>query len=356
MKGRCGRLRGRAQPSQPHSFVSATTSTEPSDHPVERFDPGSFRGELVEAEHLGRYRWAAGVTAGRDVLDAGCGEGYGCRLLAELGDARRCVGIDVDEHTVAAARSRYGTLETVEFEAGDVTSLPFDDASFDVVTCFETIEHVEAQQRAVAELARVLRPGGVLLISSPNRGVYPPGNPFHERELEAHEFGALLGASFAHVQLLRQHNWIVSAVLGDEAFSMADPQRELDMRAGKLVGKQPGEELYTLAACGHSEEAAAPGNLGLLTHALEVRRWIDELDRRAAEIAELRHALAATERELLEVRDARSIAMAQLERQVYWLERGRIDLDAWMQRRPLRLVFRAVTLVLRVLRRLRGRR
>jgi len=338
----------------PSIRVSATTSTEPSDQPVERFDPESFRGELVEAEHLARYRWAAAAVAGRDVLDAGCGEGYGSRLLAELGGARRCVGIDIDERTIAAARDAYGNGATLEFEAGDVTRLPFEDKSFDVITCFETIEHVAAQSNAVAELARVLRPGGMLLISSPNRGVYPPGNPFHEQELTAAEFEALLRSSFSHVALMRQHNWIVSAVLGDDAFATGDARSDVDLRTGKLIGKQPGEELYTLAVCGHTE-ASSPQQVGLLTHGLEVRRWIDELDRRAGEIAELRRTLAATEQELLEVRDARSVAMAQLERQVYWLERGKIDLDAWMRRRPLRLAFSAVTFVLRVLRRLRGR-
>ena len=335
--------------------MSATTSSEPSDHPVERFDPAAFRGELVEAEHLARYRWAAGAVAGREVLDAGCGEGYGARLLVRVGKAARCTGIDVDEGAVAGAREAYGGEEALAFEAADVTRLPFEDASFDVVTCFETIEHVAAQQEAVAELARVLRPDGVLLISSPNRGVYPPGNPFHERELTAPEFEQLLRRSFAHVELARQHNWIVSAVLGDDSFGAADMERDLALRAGKLIAKRPGEELYTLAVCGHAD-VSAPGQLGLLTHALEVRRWIDELDRRAGEIAELRRALAATEQELLEVRDARSVAMARLERQTYWLERGKIDLDAWMRRRPLRLAFGALTVVLRALRRLRGRR
>jgi ubiquinone/menaquinone biosynthesis C-methylase UbiE len=333
--------------------MSAPTSTEPSDHPVERFDPESFRGELVEAEHLARYRWAAGVVPGRDALDAGCGEGYGCKLLAAAG-ARRCVGVDIDEGTIAAARAAYAD-EGLEFEQGDIAKLPFADASFDVVTCFETIEHVPAQHEAVAELARVLRPDGTLLISSPNRGVYPPGNPFHAKELDAAEFESLLRSSFAEVRLLRQHNWITSAVLDDAGFATADPEAGLELRTGKLVAKQAGEELYTVAACGHSG-AAVPTQLGMLTHGLEVRRWIDELDHRAGEIAALRQALAATEKDLLEVRDARSIAMARLERQTYWLERGRIDLDAWMARRPFRLAFHAVTFMLRVLRRLRGRR
>jgi O-antigen biosynthesis protein len=334
--------------------LSTTTPSEPSDQPVERFDPGSFRGELVEAEHVARYRWAAGAVASLEVLDAGCGEGYGTRLLADLGGARMCVGIDVDERTVAAAQEAYGR-EGLDFRGGDVTQLPFADASFDIVTCFETIEHVAAQQDAVAELARVLRPDGALLISSPNKGVYPAGNPFHERELEAAEFESLLRGAFAHVRLVRQHNWMVSAILEDGAFAAAGLDTDLELRAGKLAARAPGEELYTLAVCGHSEPAA-PAQAGMLTHGLEVRRWIDELDRRAAEIAQLRVTLADTERELLEVRDARSVAMARLERQAYWLERGRIDLDAWMRRRPLRLAFRAATLVLGLFRRLRGPR
>jgi SAM-dependent methyltransferase len=304
---------------------------------------------------MARYRWAAGVVAGLQVLDAGCGQGYGSRLLAELGGARLCVGIDVDESTIAAAQTAYADVEALRFEAGDVVGLQFPAASFDVVTCFETIEHVSAQREAIAELARVLRPDGILLISSPNRGIYPPGNPFHERELSASEFEALLKESFAHVELVRQHNWIISAILDDTAFEGGDSETVLELRVGKLIGKPPGEELYTLAMCGHSA-AAAPAQLGLLTHGLEVRRWIDELDRRAAEIAALRQTLAATEQELLEARDSRSIAMAHLERQTYWLERGKIDLDAWMRRRPLRVVFLAVALVLRVLRRLRGSR
>jgi SAM-dependent methyltransferase len=335
--------------------VSTTTPTEPSDKPVERFDPASFHGELVEAEHLARYTWAAGAVAGREVLDAGCGEGYGCRMLVDLGGAARCVGVDVDPETIARARDKYRDRAEIIFETGDITSLPFADASFDVATCFETIEHVGAQREAVAELARVLRPDGLLLISSPNRDVYPPGNPFHERELTAAEFERLLGASFAHVRLLRQHNWITSAVLEDEAFcsgSVADP---LDARLAKLHGMPPGSELYTLAVCGR---AAPPpiSQVGMVTHGLEVRRWIDELDRRAAEVAPLRKALAETERELLELRDRRSVEMARLERQAYWLERTQIDLDAWMKRRPLRLALRAAALVLRLRRRLTGRR
>jgi SAM-dependent methyltransferase len=331
--------------------ASTTPPTTPADQTVERFDPRSFHGELVEAEHMARYRWAAGVTSGREVLDAGCGEGYGCRLLMDVGGATRCVGVDVDESTVAAARAAYGDRNGLEYVVGDVTNLPFDEDSFDVVTCFETIEHVKAQPEAIAQLERVLRPGGSLLISSPNRGVYPEGNPFHERELTAAEFEELLSGHFPHVRLLRQHNWIASALLDDASFAAGGVEDALDLEVAKLVGRNPGSELYTVAVCS-GEPLQAPHQLALLTHGLEVQRWIAQIE----ELAQVRRTLADTERQLLELRDRRSVEMARLERQAYWLERAQIDLDSWMKRRPLRLALRAGALLLRVRRRLTGRR
>jgi len=331
--------------------ASTTPPATPAEQAVERFDPRSFRGELVEAEHMARYRWAAGLTSGREVLDAGCGEGYGSRLLMDAGGASRCVGVDVDESTVAAARSAYGDREGLEYAVADVTALPFEDDSFDIVTCFETIEHLTAQSVAVAELQRVLRPGGFLLISSPNRGVYPAGNPFHEHELTAAEFAQLLAGRFAHVRLLRQHNWIASAVLDDPSFAADGVDTTVDIDVAKLIGREPGSELYTIAVCG-DEPLDVPRQVALLTHGLEVQRWIAQIE----ELAQVRRTLADTEQQLLELRDRRSVEMARLERQAYWLERAQIDLDSWMKRRPLRLALRAGALLLRLRRRLTGRR
>ena len=75
----------------------------------------------------------------------------------------------------------------------------------------------------------------------------------------------------------------------------------------------------------------------------------------SAELAQLRETLAATEAELLRLREHRSLEMARLERQVYWLDRWGIDLDSWMQRRPVRAALAALGLVRRLARRLRAR-
>jgi ubiquinone/menaquinone biosynthesis C-methylase UbiE len=333
----------------------APTQRDATSAPVERFDPDRFRDELVEAEHIVRYLWAAGAVPGREVLDAGCGTGYGCALLVERGGAQRCIGVDLAKEAIAEARSTYGSDERLEFRVGDVTALDLPDASVEVVTCFETIEHVpgEAQRKLVAELARVLRPGGVLLLSSPNREQYPPGNPHHLRELTADELRALLSELFAHVKLVRQHNWLATAILDDEGFA-ASGVDQLELGVGKLQGRPPGTELYTLAVCS-DVPVSVPSSRVLLTHGLEVRRWIDEIEFHKQGHDETKRALAAAERELLLLRDERSITVGRLEDRVYWLDRSQVDLNRLLRRRPLRIAFQAFARLLRLSRRLRRR-
>src|SRR5438105_14359411 len=121
----------------------------------ERFVPDRMRGRIVEAEHLCRYVWAAPAARGRRVLDAGCGMGYGSRMLAEAG-AASVLGIDIAEEVIAAIRP--GAPAGVGFEVGDLARLPIPDASFDLVVCFEAIEHVRDPEPVLDGLCRVLAP------------------------------------------------------------------------------------------------------------------------------------------------------------------------------------------------------
>ena len=170
-------------------------------HP-ERIVPDETEPGIV-ALHRKRYEFALPLCAGRDVLDAGCGVGYGAALLAER--ARRVVGVDVDPDAIAYARDRYGA-GNVEFHEGDVQELDLGDASFDVVCSFETIEHVPDRDAFLAEMRRVLRPGGTFLVSTPRaeRTELRPANPFHEVELAPADFEALLHRHFAAVELYGQ--------------------------------------------------------------------------------------------------------------------------------------------------------
>jgi SAM-dependent methyltransferase len=99
------------------------------------------------------------------VLDLGCGEGYGSALLSR--DALEVVGFDYSPAAISHATQTYGS-RNLRFECGDARSLNFDSGQFDVVACFELIEHIQDDQTLLAAAARVLRPGGRLILSTPN--------------------------------------------------------------------------------------------------------------------------------------------------------------------------------------------
>jgi SAM-dependent methyltransferase len=149
------------------------------------------------------YQRLAARCAGADVLEAGCGEGYGADLIA--GVAHRVVAVDYDEAAVAHVRSRYPRVDVMQ---ANLAGLPLPDASVDVVVNFQVIEHLWDQPQFVAECARVLRPAGLLMVSTPNRITFSPGrdtpiNPFHTRELNAHELTELLvDEGFSEVSIL----------------------------------------------------------------------------------------------------------------------------------------------------------
>src|SRR3984957_20564778 len=138
------------------------------------------------------YQRLATHCVGRDVLEAGCGEGYGADLIAE--GARRVVAVDYDEAAVGPVGSRCPRVEVMQ---ANLAELALPDASMDVVVNFQVIEHLWDQAQFVTECARVLRPSGLLMMSTPNRATFSPGrdtpiNPFHTRELNAGEMKELL--------------------------------------------------------------------------------------------------------------------------------------------------------------------
>ena len=148
------------------------------------------------------YQRLASRCIGLDVLEAGCGEGYGADLIA--GVARRVVAVDYDAAAVAHVRGRYPAVEVMQ---ANLATLPLPDVSMDVVVNFQVIEHLWDQPQFIAECARVLRPSGLLMISTPNRITFSAGrdtpiNPFHTRELNADELAELLAdAGFSQISV-----------------------------------------------------------------------------------------------------------------------------------------------------------
>ena len=158
----------------------------------ERTVPGIPAENYWFRRHEIAYRFIAESCRGKQVLEAGSGEGYGGAMLAAAGATVTCV--DYDASAVEHTRRRYPELTMI---AGNLVDLPLPDESVDVVVNFQVIEHLWDQAAFIAECRRVLRPGGRLLISTPNRITFSPGrdtplNPFHTRELDAAELTDLL--------------------------------------------------------------------------------------------------------------------------------------------------------------------
>lgn len=236
-----------------------------SDGVPERFVPEEMRGELIEAEHLGRYAWAASLGRGRRVLDAGCGMAYGSAMLAEA-DAEEVVGVDRAEPVLEAARERVGS--SVRLEQADLNALPFEDGEFGLVACFEVIEHIEEPLAVLDELRRVLAPDGLLAISSPNRRRSQGNNPHHLHEFEPEELERELRARWDAVRMLRQHD-VVGALIYDPSDTGPGPF-ELEARSTAELGE---EEVYTIALCG--PEPLPPSSPSIvLTGLFVLDRWI----------------------------------------------------------------------------------
>ena len=214
----------------------------------ERFTPECVRE--IWYEHYHRYAFARELVAGRRVLDAACGEGYGSAMLAQT--AASVLGLDIADSAVAHARARYGDRANLRFEQADVTQLALAPGSVDVVVSFETLEHVEAQEALVDGFAHALTDDGLLLISSPDKATYSDAagfrNEYHVRELYRDELVALLSRHFPHVRLYGQRLLFQSAMwsLDDASGPTQAATADADGNVETALAYAP---MYYVAAC-----------------------------------------------------------------------------------------------------------
>ncbi len=264
----------------------------------ERVIPGEVDIDLLN-EHLARYTFAARLSRGKRVLDAGCGAGYGSAELAR--GAERVVGMDRAAEAVEFAREHY-RAPNLWFERGSCTALPHADASFDLVVAFEVIEHLENWRQFLAEARRVLAPCGQFIVSTPNRLYYTESrgadgaNPFHVHEFTFDEFREELAAIFPSVALFLENHV--------EGVTFQPHQAGHTVEARVDAGEpSPDESHFFVAVCAHRPQMGNPTfvyvprtanvlrererHIALLERELETKdRWLEEREREHAELLE----------------------------------------------------------------------
>jgi hypothetical protein len=281
----------------------------------ERVIPGQVDPDLW-AEHVSRYAFAARWASGARVLDLGCGAGYGTAELAER--ARSAMGIDLAPEAVSHASSTY-PLANLSFVPASVTAVPFRDGSFDLITAFEVIEHLDDWRALLSESRRLLHPQGVFLVSTPNKEYYTDSrgaagpNPFHTHEFEFDEFRSVLGEFFPHCTILIQNH--VEAF----AFYQQCGSSSIEGRMDGVRGT-PQEAHFFLAVCSLEDKPPMPTFLF-------VHQGSNVLREREKHIESLQRELAETRRQFMALLSEHDQLTARLEEQNRWALRTGEELD-----------------------------
>lgn len=227
-----------------------TTRAETLHLTGERTVPGVPEENYWYRRHEAAYHALLPYCTSAVVLEAGCGEGYGAGLFGQ--HARRVIALDYDQAAIGHVARSYPAAQAVH---GNLATLPLVDAGVDVVANLQVLEHLWDQYGFLAECRRVLRPGGRLLVTTPNRFTFSPDsdaplNPYHTRELSPSELDEMLGEAGFTVELLAglHHGAGVRAL--DERYGGSIIDAQLDVVMGSLPGQAqwPDELLTDVAA------------------------------------------------------------------------------------------------------------
>lgn len=207
-------------------------------------------GWLIYGEHYARYMFSSQFVKDKVVLDVASGSGYGTKYLADAG-AKLVYGVDISKEVIEYAKKNFGG-GGVKFLVGDARELPFKDNFFDVVVSFETIEHLPDYLRFLNEVKRVIKPSGLLIVSTPNKREFrkTSRSRFHLKEFEIEEFRETLRKFFKNIEFLYQNDWVASIVLDKSSQSKYDLYKPFQ-KTGlyKVVGREPDNSKFIVALC-----------------------------------------------------------------------------------------------------------
>jgi len=288
----------------------------------ERVIPGQVDPDLW-AEHVSRYAFAVRWASGARVLDLGCGAGYGTAELA--GRARSAIGIDLAPAAVSHSKSAY-PLPNISFVPASVTAVPFRAGSFDLITAFEVIEHLDDWRALLSEGRRLLRPNGIFLVSTPNKEYYTDSrgasgpNPFHTHEFEFDEFRSVLGEFFPHCTILVQNHVEAFAFYEQSGSSSISGTSSIEGRMDGVRGT-PQEAHFFLAVCSLEEKPQMP-------NFLFVHQGSNVLREREKHIESLQRELREAREQFAALHSAHNQLTMHLEEQNRWALRTSEELEA----------------------------
>lgn len=155
--------------------------------------------------HIDRYRFACEYTEDKICLDCASGTGYGADILYKFGRAKKVFGLEIDKDAYEYAKISYSS-ENVEFINGSILDIPFPDNSFDIFTSFETLEHVKDEKAQFCEVKRVLKNGGLYILSTPNDWKSDIINPHHVRNYTYESLKKTLSEDFILMDIYNQNS------------------------------------------------------------------------------------------------------------------------------------------------------
>ncbi|MDE1465173.1 glycosyltransferase [Spartinivicinus poritis] len=172
---------------------------------------------IINLEHWHRYFYVLKHCENKTVLDIASGEGYGSYLVSKV--AKKIFGVDIDKDSISHAKNKYQN-KNLEFIEGDCTRIPLPSCCVDVVVSFETIEHHDQHLDMMRELKRVLKPDGILIISSPDKAECSDrngnSNIYHIKELYKDEFKNLVKNFFKYQVCFEQRVTVGSIILPED--------------------------------------------------------------------------------------------------------------------------------------------
>ena len=215
----------------------------------------------VELEHIHRYLFAGQVSSGKQVLDIASGEGYGSAMLART--AAHVTGVDISSEAILHAKEKY-KASNLEFLVGSCSAIPLSDGCIDVVVSFETIEHHDQHEAMMFEIKRVLKPGGLLVISCPDKLEYSDkpaySNEYHVKELYRDEFVKLLENYFKNQIVFGQRASYGSLILHEDVVCLSETYRLANCDMPAIPGLSNAVYLIAIATDG----VIPPVKVGLL--------------------------------------------------------------------------------------------